>query len=196
MKVKSQSEVAQSCPTLSDPTDCSLPGSSVHGIFQAMGIKWNFQHLQPSISCFPTGLLKSSLYKRRSRASQAFEWCLVGGFEVSPSQSCLLFTRFCLKFPATSAVLDSVLQFPKPAKLKLSCWASLNLISCGWKVSLGKMDPHKQTKKRKWLLFLCLIIWLASHLPSFFFQSSIVSNNVRIFSRCLFFSCWKVSNIC
>ena len=35
MKVKSESEVAQSCPTLSDPMDCSLPGSSVHGIFQA-----------------------------------------------------------------------------------------------------------------------------------------------------------------
>ena len=35
MKVKSESEVAQSCPTLSDPMDCSLPGSSNHGIFQA-----------------------------------------------------------------------------------------------------------------------------------------------------------------
>ena len=35
MKVKSESEVTQSCPTLSDPMDCSLPGSSVHGIFQA-----------------------------------------------------------------------------------------------------------------------------------------------------------------
>ena len=34
-KVKSGSEVAQSCPTLSDPMDCSLPGSSIHGIFQA-----------------------------------------------------------------------------------------------------------------------------------------------------------------
>ena len=34
-KVKSESEVAQSCPTLSDPVDCSPPGSSVHGIFQA-----------------------------------------------------------------------------------------------------------------------------------------------------------------
>ena len=37
MKVKSESEVAQSCPTLSDPMDCSLTGSSVHGIFQARG---------------------------------------------------------------------------------------------------------------------------------------------------------------
>ena len=35
MKVKSESEVAQSCPTLSDLMDCSLPGSSAHGIFQA-----------------------------------------------------------------------------------------------------------------------------------------------------------------
>ena len=35
MKVKRESEVAQSCPTLSDPMDCSLPGSSIHGIFQA-----------------------------------------------------------------------------------------------------------------------------------------------------------------
>ena len=35
IKVKSESEVTQSCPTLSDPMDCSLPGSSIHGIFQA-----------------------------------------------------------------------------------------------------------------------------------------------------------------
>ena len=35
MKVKSEREVTQSCPTLCDPMDCSLPGSSVHGIFQA-----------------------------------------------------------------------------------------------------------------------------------------------------------------
>ena len=48
MKVKSESEVAQLCPTLSDPMDCSLPGSSVHGIFQARVLspkyctRWNF----------------------------------------------------------------------------------------------------------------------------------------------------------
>ena len=39
MKVKIESEVAQSCPTLSDPMDCSLPGSSAHGIFQARGLE-------------------------------------------------------------------------------------------------------------------------------------------------------------
>ena len=40
MKVKSQSEVTQSCLTLSDPMDCSLPGSSIHGIFQARVLEW------------------------------------------------------------------------------------------------------------------------------------------------------------
>ena len=38
--MKSESEVAQSCPTLSDPMDCSLPGSSIHGIFQARVLEW------------------------------------------------------------------------------------------------------------------------------------------------------------
>ena len=40
MKVKSESEVAQLCPTLSDPMDCSLPGSSIHGILQARVLEW------------------------------------------------------------------------------------------------------------------------------------------------------------
>ena len=40
MKVKSESEVAQSCPTLNDSMDCSLPGSSIHGIFQARVLEW------------------------------------------------------------------------------------------------------------------------------------------------------------
>ena len=39
-KVKSKSEVTQSCPTLSDPMDCCLPGSSVHGIFQVRVLEW------------------------------------------------------------------------------------------------------------------------------------------------------------
>ena len=41
MKVKSESEVAQSCPTLSDPMDCSLSCSSVHEIFQARVLEWS-----------------------------------------------------------------------------------------------------------------------------------------------------------
>ena len=40
MKVKSESEVTQSCPTLSDPMDCRPPDSSIHGIFQARVLEW------------------------------------------------------------------------------------------------------------------------------------------------------------
>ena len=40
MKLKNESEVTQSCPTLSDPMDCSLPGSSIHGIIQARVLEW------------------------------------------------------------------------------------------------------------------------------------------------------------
>ena len=40
MKVKSESEVSHSCLTLSDPMDCSLSGSSIHGIFQARVLEW------------------------------------------------------------------------------------------------------------------------------------------------------------
>ena len=40
MKVKTESEVSQSCPTLSNPMDCSFPGSSIHGIVQARALEW------------------------------------------------------------------------------------------------------------------------------------------------------------
>ena len=49
MKVKSESEVAQSYPTLSDPMDCSLPCSSVHGIFQARVLEWGAIGLNVSL---------------------------------------------------------------------------------------------------------------------------------------------------
>ena len=55
MKVKSESEVAQSCPTLSDPMDCSPPGSSLHGIFQARVLEWGaiaFSHTLKEIIIF------------------------------------------------------------------------------------------------------------------------------------------------
>ena len=54
MKVKSESEVAQSCPTLSDPMDCSLPGSSVHGIFpgKSTGVGCQIKRLYSTYSYY------------------------------------------------------------------------------------------------------------------------------------------------
>ena len=56
IKVKSESEVAQSCPTLSNPMGCSLPGSSVHGVFQARVLEWvaiaHYHHINTTYDCF------------------------------------------------------------------------------------------------------------------------------------------------
>ena len=64
MKVKSESEVAQLCPTLRDPMDCSLPGSSIHGIFQARVLEWGaiaFSVLQSTGSQRVTQLSNSTI---------------------------------------------------------------------------------------------------------------------------------------
>ena len=47
-------EVAQSCPTLCDPMDCSLPGSSVHGIFQARVLEWGAIAFSACVCCHPS----------------------------------------------------------------------------------------------------------------------------------------------
>ena len=83
MKVKSEREVAQSCLTLSDPMDCSLPGSSIHGIFQARVLEWGaiavskvtLPHLKTPPS--PSGCFSVS------RAEE-------GGLR--PGRTCILFT--------------------------------------------------------------------------------------------------------
>ena len=77
MKVKSESEVAQSCPTLSNPMDCSLPGSSVDGIFQVKSTEVGCHCLLQRI--FPTqgsnlGILhcRQTLYHLKHQGSQSY----------------------------------------------------------------------------------------------------------------------------
>ena len=71
MKVKSESEVAQSCPTLRDPMDCSLPGSSVHGIFQARVLEWGAITLLGRTSFF--ALANTSKMKGTCRKSNVVQ---------------------------------------------------------------------------------------------------------------------------
>ena len=92
MKVQSESEVAQSCPTLSDPMDCSLPGSSIHGIFQARVLEWgaiamnnsNSKHLC-NIYCRPDTVLSSShvltpfIHTTTLGAEFCYDLCLQAG---------------------------------------------------------------------------------------------------------------------
>ena len=65
--MKSESEVTQLCPTLSDPMDCSLPGSSVHGIFQARVLEWG-------AIAFSISLLKTAVYVVVQINSPKMKW--------------------------------------------------------------------------------------------------------------------------
>ena len=75
MKVKSESEVAQSCLTLSNPVDCSLPGSSIHGIFQARVLKWGAIAVSlhgPAIKPFSAPNSKGSVWPYYLPGTQTF----------------------------------------------------------------------------------------------------------------------------
>ena len=77
MKVKSESEVAQSCPTLHDPMDCSLPGSSAHGIFQARVLEWGaiaFSDLMQRTDSLEKTLMLGKIEGRRRRGQQRMRW--------------------------------------------------------------------------------------------------------------------------
>ena len=97
MKVKSESEVTESCPTLSDPMDFSLPGSSVHGIFQARVLEW-------VAIAFSNKWTNSFLHGNLC----VFPMC--GSFLVALLAKCLL--KLALS-PAQSLFLLSSLSFPR-----------------------------------------------------------------------------------
>ena len=65
---ESESEVAQSCPTFRDPMDCSLPGSSIYGIFQARVLEWGAKLLL--LLLLSRKLLTSKTYVTKKRANQ------------------------------------------------------------------------------------------------------------------------------
>ena len=87
MKVKSESEVAQLCPILSDPMDCSLPCSSIHGIFQARVLEWG-------AIAFSVPMLKSSttqepISSRARHTMQILQQCrnIALSFNIRAAQS-------------------------------------------------------------------------------------------------------------
>jgi len=108
MKVKSESEVAQSCPTLSDPMDCSLPGSSAHGIFQARVLEWvaiafsetymivyiNYTSVKEAKPSRETILLESKWGLAQRRGDIGKGKCPIPMLSLSPS--CLIYVKLSL----------------------------------------------------------------------------------------------------
>ena len=106
MKVQCESEVAQSCPTLRNPMDCSLPGSSAHGIFQARVLEW--------VATAFSGAAVHGVPKRWTRLSDWTElnWILLG----------IMISGIILKNPCTSSEkfqdrLASIIPFSEMLKL-------------------------------------------------------------------------------
>ena len=87
MKVKSESQVAQSFPTLSDPMDCSLPGSSIHGIFQARVLEWGATAF--SFKLYSKFNYKSFTYFSFNNNSLEIEMSMV-----TPSNHNIKFTKY------------------------------------------------------------------------------------------------------
>ena len=122
MKVKSESEVAQSCSTLSDPMDCSLQGSSVHGIFQARVLEWvaigtmNLKIYEKGSSHYSYQSLKSH-YIIRSVVSANFSkqilyLCFIKKLPMKAQHSLTL--EFRLRVLLQSFIIDSPLPPPSP----------------------------------------------------------------------------------
>ena len=121
MKVKSESEVAQLCPTLRDPMDCSPPGSSVHGIFQARVLEWGapaFLLSSPSGNYFPpptkmhllTGhrhcRCPQTCLSKRSGISRKLSWSVIHKMTLGSScGQCSYSGRRCAKEPTATPLL-------------------------------------------------------------------------------------------
>ena len=90
MNVKRESEVAQSCPTLSDPMDCSLPGSSIHGIFQARVLEWGAIAFSGGRTGQPLKTELSALALPSERLDWALSWFplleMRGSYSIPTSQ--------------------------------------------------------------------------------------------------------------
>ena len=110
MKVKSESEVSQLCPTLSDPMDCSLPGSSIHGIFQARVLEWGAiafsQQLLPYLflTC-PTNKSDISWLKQHNK-----ELCLI---DLGRGRNKKFFCLFSHLLPALMSSFTTVYRWQR-----------------------------------------------------------------------------------
>ena len=114
MKVKSESEVAQSCPTLSDPMDCSLPGFSVYGIFQARVLEWVAIAFSVSKTSHYHKHFQFSLVQSLSRVQLfATPWTAAcqASLSITNSQSLLRLMSIELAMPSNHFILLS----PSPA---------------------------------------------------------------------------------
>ena len=89
MKVKSESEVAQLCPTLRNPMDCSLPGSSVHGTFRARVLEWVAIAFSDNLCCLSQQRINPSWGKRQVYLRTGLTFTKIKGKKKQKTACCL-----------------------------------------------------------------------------------------------------------
>ena len=94
MKVKSESEVAQSCLTLCGHMDCSLPGSSIHGIFQARVLEWGGITTPKIVKFFIINYFEMLLFYGSQKVAQSYREVRWIFHPASPNDILLLFSRY------------------------------------------------------------------------------------------------------
>ena len=95
-KVKSESEVTQSCPTLSDPMDCSLPGSSIHGICQARVLEWGaiaFSKIHMCVCVYIYTHMGEEHFSKSGQSVQRARYRMVPGRLKKKKEDCHGFSR-------------------------------------------------------------------------------------------------------
>ena len=140
MKVKSESEVAQSCLTLSNPMDCSLPGSSIHGIFQARVLEWGaiaFSNTSSRSHHNPNskGLRKvfSIYFPHRVNSLSFFSFKICS---CTLKWSCYFFMLRVLHYLALP-------RYPHSSASAIKCYDPLHL--CFYTLSFGDLLSHSST---------------------------------------------------
>ena len=123
MKVKSESEVTQLCPTLSDPMDCSLPGSSIHGIFQARVLEWGAIGFSTPLNALYTNGSPSSLAWRNSMCEPG-DYSSYNSSEVPQKLFCSCFMGSC-HMHLQIGILSKQEGIPIQVSAVLSLWNSV-----------------------------------------------------------------------
>ena len=181
MKVKSESEVAQWCPTLSDPMDCSPPGSSIHGIFQARILEWGaiafsnspllFNSHQPFVGS--ADMLLWFSMDLRCCVSLSPGWYFLSDFcPSSPSRKRILVVwpgPGCSVLPVSGWLWGSALFplqlkaiFHKGVRKKRSAWPQMSL----QQLSFSSLSPKPQGKHSSvsgfdsYLVCVCVCVYV------------------------------------
>ena len=194
---ESESEVAQSCPTLCDPTDCSLPGSSVHGIFQAIVLEW-IAILVPRNLHFSKPLPKNTLDRSGSQSRlcetlvQHFIWHQNPRWDAWPGSK--------ESGSGHSKKISSVCSCPSLFLLSsVVGWNKLPSLSQYLSSKVFSSESQKPHASSFQLILLPLAFsweWIPWHSTQFSFRAKISSSTLSppyIPPRCWGYSRWRLS---